>query len=149
MIKLNAGAITLTRLSLPVSGIIFLKLLLAISGCSLSIEPPEIYGTYVADYDFAKEKLTLSRDGTFIQEITVKVTSKVDVARGTWTYDPKTGYGTFHENFMIVMDGFKRPQPDYTHPRPGLVVQPVEKFFGRIRIGSDEGILYKKIDVKS
>jgi hypothetical protein len=147
--KRNASKITLTSLSLPVGAIIFLKLLFSISGCSLSVKASEIYGAYVADYDFAKEKLTLNRDGTFIQEITFKKTSKVDVAKGTWTYDPKTGYVTFHENFMIVMDGFKRLLPDYTHPKPGLVVEPVEKFFGRIRIGSDEGILYKKIDVTS
>src|SRR3990170_8166470 len=67
----------------------------------------ELYGTYVADYDVAKEKLTLNKDGTFVQEVTLKATSKVDVAKGTWTYDPKTGYVRFRENFMPVLNGFK------------------------------------------
>jgi len=106
----------------------------------------ELYGTYVADYDVAKEKLTLNKDGTFVQEVMLKATSKVDIAKGTWIYDPKTGYVSFEEKFMLVLDGFRKLNPDYAHPKPGGVSEPVDKYFGRILLGAAEGILYKKVD---
>lgn len=106
----------------------------------------DLYGTYIANYDVAKEKLILNKDGTFIQEVTLKATSKVDVAKGRWTYDPETGYVTFHENFMLVLNGFRELDPDYAHPKPGLVGYPADKYFGYIQLGAAEGILYKKVD---
>jgi hypothetical protein len=105
----------------------------------------ELYGTYIANYDVAKEKLTLDKDGAFKQEVTLKATSKVDASKGTWTYDPKTGYVSFNENFMLVLNGFRKLDPDYAHPKPGGVSQPATKYFGRVSLGSSEGILYKKV----
>jgi hypothetical protein len=105
-----------------------------------------LFGTYLADYDIAKERLTLNKDGTFVQEVTIKATSKIDKVNGKWTYDSKTGYLTFHDNFMLVLNGLRKFQPDYAQPKPGLVGYPVNVSFGKIRIGSNEGIIYKKID---
>ena len=121
-----------------------LCLVLSVVACKVKNQS-EFYSTYLADYNVAKEKLTLDRDGTFVQEVTLKATSKVDVAKGTWTYNTKSGYVTFNENFMGVLDGFRKLNPDYTHPKPGIVVQPVLRLFGRVQIGSNEGILYKKM----
>lgn len=106
----------------------------------------ELFGTYIADYDIAKEKLTLNKNGTFIQEVTFKATSKVDVAKGTWVYNFKTGYVSFEEYFILVLDGFKKLNPDYAHPKPGGVSLPADKYFGWVFIGAAEGILYKKVD---
>lgn len=104
----------------------------------------DLYGGYEADYTIAKEKLTLNKDGTFTQEVTLKATGKVDVTKGTWTYDSKRGYLTFNENLMVVLDGFGQLDPNYAKPKAGLVVEPVNKYLGRISIGSSEGIVYKK-----
>ncbi len=114
-------------------------------GCKPKSES-ELYGTYNADYSVAKEKLTLNKDGTFVQEVMLKAASKIDVQKGTWTYNRESGYVTFHGRFMGVLDGFGKLDPDYAHPKPGLVVQPADKYFGHILIGAAEGILYKKID---
>lgn len=105
----------------------------------------ELCGTYVAQYDVAREKLTLNEDGTFVQEVAFKSASKTDIAKGRWTYDSRAGYITFHENFMLVLDGFKKFKPNYAHPEPGIVVMSVEEVLGSIRIGSDEVILYEKV----
>jgi hypothetical protein len=59
----------------------------------------------------AREKLILNRDGTFRQEATIKATSKVDVAKGTWRYDSKSGYVRFDGGFMSVLDGFRQFDP--------------------------------------
>jgi len=124
---------------------IALSLTLLLFGCKPNSQS-ELYDTYIADYDVAKEKLTLSKDGTFIQEVSLKATSKIEVQKGTWTYDPKSGYMTFQGGFMGVLDGFRQLNQDYAHTKPGLVVQPADKYFGHILIGTAEGVLYKKID---
>jgi len=117
--------------------------------CFVSCKPKnqtELYGTYVADYDVAKEKLTLNKDGTFIQEVTLKKSLKVDLTEGKWSYNPETGYVNFKENFMLVLNGFRKLNPDYAHPKPGGVSEPADSYFGYIVIGVAEGILYKKTE---
>jgi len=123
---------------------VLLFLILSMLSCKPS--QSEVYGTYIADYDVAREKLTLNKDSTFIQEVTLKATSKVDVSKGTWDYDLKIGYVSFNENFMLVLNGFRKLDSNYAHPKPGGVSQPVKKYFGYISLGSSEGILYKKVD---
>jgi hypothetical protein len=115
--------------------------------CRIVKDQSRLSGSYVADYKFAKEKLTIKNDGTFIQEVTLKASSKVNVAKGTWTYIPKIGYFRFDHNFMMVLDGARRLKPDYAKPRDsGVVLTPARRWFFRISLGSSEHVLYKKID---
>jgi len=117
--------------------------------CFISCKPgnqTELNGTYVADYAVAKEKLTLNKDGTFIQEVTLKKSLKVDLAKGTWMYDETTGYVIFNNNYMPVLDGFRKLNPDYNRPRRGQAFLPADKYFGYLLLGVAEGILYKKMD---
>lgn len=104
----------------------------------------DLCGNYIADYNIALETLILNQDGTYIQKVTLKSKSKQDIATGTWSYNPSTGYITFNENFMTLLDGYGKFKPDYQHPRPGLVIIPADKYFCFIIIGVSEGILYKK-----
>ena len=122
-----------------------LSLVLIMSACKINNES-ELYGNYIADYEIAKETIRLNKDGSFEQKVVLKSSLKVDVAKGRWTYDVKTGYVTFHNNFMIVLDGFNKLNADYAHPKPGTVVEPADKSLVNIVLGSAEGILYKKID---
>jgi len=125
--------------------LICMLLLSILSMFSCKPSQSELYGIYVADYDVGKERLTLDKDGTFKQEVTLKATSEVTVSKGTWTYNPKTGYVSFNENFMLVLNGFRKLNPNYAHPKPGGVSYPVDKYFGRISLGVAEGILYRKV----
>ena len=61
---------------------IVLCLILFIVACKV-MNQDELYGTFIADYSLAKEKLILNQDGTFIQEVTLKSTSRVDSTKGT------------------------------------------------------------------
>jgi len=112
--------------------------------CSFKALPNDLPGKYVADYPVAEEELIINDDGTFVQRVHLKKTNKVNISKGKWTHDTQSGYITFHGNFMIVLDGFREFNPEYDHPPPGLVVVPVYKYWGCIRIGTSEGILYKK-----
>ena len=114
-------------------------------GCGKPKSTGELSGTYVADYKVAREKLILNPDGMFTQEVTIKATAKVDVAKGTWHYDSKSGYVRFDGGFMSVLDGFRQFDPEYRNPKPGIVALPAGKTFGRLSIGVDEGIVYKKL----
>jgi len=118
-------------------------LLLSMFSCEPSRELP---GTYVADYDAAKEKLVLNKDGTYTQEVMLKSNSKVDVSRGTWTYNPENQYLSFDDNFMLVLNGFGKLNPEYAYRKLGGVSVPAHRSFGRMRIGSSKRVVYKKID---
>ena len=115
-----------------------------LSACGRPKSASDLIGNYEADYDVAREKVTLNSDNTFVQEVTLKSTGKVDVSKGPWKYDPADGYVTL-ENFMAVLDGFRKLNPDYAHPKPGLTAEPADSYLGRIYIGTSEGVLYKKI----
>lgn len=122
----------------------------------------ELYGTYISFYKvslcdvlkeggvsepigIAKEKLILKNDGTFMQKVALKATSKVDIAEGTWEYDPKLGYVIFGGNFMSVLDGYGKLNPNYDKRGLANAHLPANKYFGCILIGTAEGVMYRKI----
>lgn len=114
-------------------------------GCSKPEHAANLVGTYSADYQVATERLTLSSDGTFTQEITLKATSKIDIVTGRWSYDAEKGYIQFDNTFMLVLNGFREFDPNYASPKRGRVITVAKKFLGRITIGTDEsGIIYTK-----
>jgi hypothetical protein len=135
-----------------VAGVISAAFIL--SGCrsaiSLFWNQPErtaaLYGTYVADNKFARETLTLNPDGTYMQQVTLKSSSRVTVARGRWHYDSATAYATFDHHMMLVTNGFQHFNPGYATPRKeGLVSLPVDRLLGQIRIGAaDDAAPYQK-----
>jgi hypothetical protein len=63
--------------------------------CTVSCSRPKaagkLYGAYEADYDVARERVTLNSDSTFVQEVTLKNTGTIDAIKGTWKYDPSDG----------------------------------------------------------
>lgn len=138
--QMRAGAAS----SLLLQGSLIFFLALFMFACKPKTQA-ELYGTYIADYDVAKEKIILNKDGTFIQEVTLKTTSKVDIVKGTWSYNPHTGYVTFHENFMAVLNGFRKLNPAYNYSNTSPAFLPADKYAGRILLGVAEGILYKKV----
>ena len=117
-------------------------LILFVVACKVK-DQSELYGTYLADYDVAKEKLTLNKDGTFIQEVILKATLEVNTTKGTWIYDSKSGYVGFRDNFMSVLNGFQKLNPTYFQ-KLGSASLPADKYFSVVMLGSAEGVLYKK-----
>ncbi len=85
--------------------------------CAVS-DQSQLHGTYVADYDVATEKLALNRDGTFAQSVTLRATSEILLAKGSWKYDAQSGYVTFGEGFLHVVDMFGRFDPNYERRAP-------------------------------
>jgi len=108
---------------------------------------PDLFGTYMANYNVAREKITLNEDGTFIQEVTLKATSKVDITKGKWIYDDKTGYVWFSENYMQVLNGLGQLNPDYSQKLTSAFL-PARTYLGYVVVGSEEGVLYKKVSSK-
>ena len=99
-----------------------------------------------AYFKVANERLTLNKDGTFLQKVTLMANQKVDIAQGKWTYVLNDSYLRFDNNFLVVVDGFMELKPKYLEPKEGAAFLPAEIFFGNIRIGSTEVVLYEKID---
>ena len=68
---------------------------LMLIGCSMTVPTEEVYGTYVATYPFGTDKITLNRDGTFVQRVEVKDEQPVTV-QGRWEFDPKESQASFY-----------------------------------------------------
>jgi hypothetical protein len=108
------------------------------------VSKSELPGTYSAYYGFATEKLTLKENGEFTQEIKVKANGKIAVTNGTWRFDPEDRYIVFSESFMVVANGFGEMVPDFDSPKPGIVIEPVRRFLGKLQLGVSPGFIYKK-----
>ncbi len=115
-----------------------------LSGCCKPISNSELAGSYWAKYAQASEKLILSSDGHFTQEVTLKSTKNIIVATGTWTFDSNDKEIVFNENFMLVLNGVGELTKDFQHPKPRIVIFPVARSFGHFQIGSSPSIEYRK-----
>jgi hypothetical protein len=136
------------RVLFSVLGILLLAIALGIAmvspGCSRIKSTDDIYGTYLADYAVASEKLTLNKDGTFSQELTIKATGNHDTANGKWYYESSSGYVVFDNQLLVPIDGFRKYNPNYKKPKDGTGVYPVDRYLWNIYVGSSEGVQYKK-----
>ena len=101
----DAGASTLA------SALTAVALLLA-AGCHPK-SASALYGVWVCDHRWARETLSLNRDGTFAHEVRLKSTSSVDVSRGMWDYNPRGGFLNLDGQVFCVVDPFGNFQPDY------------------------------------
>lgn len=114
------------------------------AACSHPKNSAELAGKYSASYEQAAEILELDANGAYSQTVTIKNTGKTSSAKGTWKYDSSLGDIAFDQNFLIVLDSFNRLIPDFDQKkRTGLVVEPVESFFGRMHLGGSPGIDYR------
>ena len=114
-------------------------------GCGKPLTPSDLPGTYVAQYGFATESVTIKGDGHFIQTIQVKTDGKVVVTNGTWHFNQDAQDIVFDENFMTVMNGFGEMVAGFDHSsRKAISILPVRRSLGRLQIGLDPDIPYKK-----
>lgn len=103
----------------------FILCLASLIACSRSYDREELYGTYIADYQFAKEKLVLNKDGTFTQEIQLKTKPEVNIRKGKWWYSTEGRSIHFDDQFMIVCDGWGRFIAKKDRPHFAAVICPV------------------------
>ena len=117
-----------------------------VSACFFPDNVEEVYGTYLAEYTFGTEKLTLKSDGTYIQEVRISGNPGPLISTGKWNYDPTAHRGEAW-NLYVVADGFGKLVQDYDVRKEGLSSFPVGRYFWsrRLRLGPDEGSPYNKL----
>jgi len=118
-----------------------LGLVIVLSGCGRAPSKAEVPGTYLADYDFATDTLVIKADGRFTQTVTLRATGKVVTASGAWSFDLQDHYIGL-DGMLVVSDYANKLVPDFDKRRDYLVHEPVERWFGRLQIGSDPGVPY-------
>jgi hypothetical protein len=137
---------------MKLAGIVFLLcgvfLFLSVSPIVREVKSvSKLHGKYIANHEFAKTELSINSDGTYDQKVILIPSSRTDTVSGTWSYDNEDSRFTFDHNFMSVVDGFGRFDPNYAKPREsGWVSLPAYRWFFRIYIGSCEGTEYRKVD---
>jgi hypothetical protein len=124
--------------------VVYMLVLGTMTACTYPRDATELYGTYVAEYPFGKDRLTLKSNAEYLQEVTIAGKPGVATVTGQWWYDTATHY--LHiENALVVADGFGNLRADYDRPSVGDTILPVERWLFRgLRIGGGEGIDYRK-----
>jgi hypothetical protein len=121
-------------------------LVVLLCACSRKVAESDVPGTYAADYGFAKETLNVTADRKFDQEIKLTSSGRTAVAHGTWRFDQDDSDIYFSADFLIVADGFGKLIADFDQPSRKLTsILPVRARFGKIQIGLDPAVPYKKL----
>ena len=84
--------------------IVYLILFFSIAGCTSLLNESDLCGTYIAEYLFGKDVLTLDSNMTYLQEIILSDTNDTLRLSGNWKYDYDYGGCVVLENCLIVVD---------------------------------------------
>jgi len=120
-----------------------LGLVIVLSGCGRAPSKAEVPGTYLADYGFATDTLTLKGDGRFTETVRVRATGRVVAASGPWSFDPQD-HRIGLDGMMIVADYAGRPVPGFDKTGQGITSMAVERWFGRLQLGGYPDVPYYK-----
>ena len=115
-----------------------LSLLGIMTGCGKPISKSDLPGTYVADFGFATDTLTIKPDGNYTQTVKIKARGKTANANGTWRFNPKD-HDIHFSDFMVVINGFSEMVTNFdaaTNRGPQFAT--VRQRFGKLEIGGDD-----------
>ena len=116
------------------NSVLLLFLAITIAGCSRGVKRDDVYGTYMASYPFGTETITLKRDGTFVQRVTIENHSLATV-QGTWQFDQKESRLTLSGS-MVIVDGFDKLRNDWRAVDPGVVSVDVGRHWSKVLMAS-------------
>ncbi|MBI5885938.1 MAG: hypothetical protein HZB85_05080 [Deltaproteobacteria bacterium] len=112
---------------------ILLVLVLLMTACT-PVKEKDLYGTYIAEYSFGYEKVTLSANGEYIQEVSIKGESRVLTHKGHWWYEPKYKY--IRLEYGLIIEDSDSGSEHYYVPFDGDVLMKVRRVFPSIRLGT-------------
>jgi hypothetical protein len=113
----------------------FLLILFFLLSACTPVKEKDLYGTYVANYPFGTEKLTLNAGGEYIQEVFIKGESKTLTHKGHWRYEPEYKYVRLEKGLNIA-DPAGGLRKDYNVPFNGDVLAKIRRVFPGIRLGT-------------
>jgi hypothetical protein len=113
------------------SDVIVVLALMLLIGCSTTVPPAKVCGTYIGSYAFGAEELTLNQDGSFVQQVTVH-NQQPATARGSWSFNPVRSKIDLH-GAMAVVDELGHLELNWRRTLD-LPSQPVELLWFRVEI---------------
>jgi len=117
-------------------GLIFVG---GISGCGKPISKSDLPGSYLADFGFATDTLTIKDDGQFTQTIKITADGRVVTKNGNWHFNQGDRNILLDKNYMLVIDGVSKMIPDFDRPNTNsALIGPVRRRFGKLEIGGDD-----------
>jgi len=122
------------------NSVLLLFLTVTIAGCSRGVKRDDVYGTYLASYPFGTEIITLKRDGSFVQRVTIENQPSATV-QGTWQFDQKESRLTLSGS---MVDGFDRLRNDRRVVDPGVVSVNVGRHWSKVLMASAAKYPYVK-----
>lgn len=125
--------------------IMLLMLTVLLQACG-PVTERDLYGTYIVNYTFGVEKLTLNANGSYKQEVTIKDDPKTLEHEGRWRFAASDNYVEL-ENGLDVQTAFGELRKNYSVPFNGLVLCKVYRSFPLRRIKlltASEGVYFNK-----
>lgn len=120
-------------------------LIASVIGCGGPVTRSDLAGSYLANYGFAREELTLHPNGDFTQRIRIVATGRIANTNGTWRFDPKERDIVLSEQFMVVANGFGEMVANFDRPtRHAIAILPVRRSFGSLQIGLSPRVPYTR-----
>ena len=111
-------------------------LLLLITACSINVPVERVFGTYTASYPFGTDKITLRRDFTFVQTVTLNNRDSAKTT-GRWEFDSDNSRSRVNlYGALNITDPFDNLQEDWKEPASGIVSLPVEEIWFRVQMTS-------------
>jgi hypothetical protein len=122
--------------------LVLFSLTVTLIGCSMNVPLKRVYGTYKASYPFGAENITLSEDGTFVQDVAVRDQAPLTV-HGKWDFEPKASRVNF-DHLMMIVDGTGHLKSDWQMATPGIASLDVESHWFRLTMASAAAYPYVK-----
>ena len=89
------------------------------TACSGPVTSAEMSGRFLCSYAYGAELLTLSSDGTYVQQVSVDAPPWVASHKGTWTFDENEQELSLVDA-LLLDDNFGRLRREFDEPESGL-----------------------------
>lgn len=125
-------------------------IILALTLSCSRVQEQDLYGTYLAQYEFGSEKLILHPNGEYEQNIEIKLTSESFQKLGKWKYNPEQNDVELEDAYS-VQDGFGQLDNSYHIAKNGRVLRGIDRWFpwSSIKLGSDELVQLEKLPAEA
>ena len=112
----------------------------------IGVHASDVPGVYELGFGSGKDRFTLRKDGTYLEEVILEDSREPVQHSGHWTYTDRRVHIV---DCLSVFDDDGGARTDFVNPIVALCDWPVERtwyFVGKLRLAAYDGDPYEKVD---